>query len=113
VRERLSTLLARDISDPLLTGVIITAVELPDDLSVAHVKARLLIGGDDEKKRAIAIRSLSRVANRLRKNLGSALGLRRVPELRFAYDTGIDARERVEVLLAEIDADAKADSKKR
>lgn len=107
VRERLTTLMSRDVSDPVLAGVVITDVELPDDLSVAHVKARLLVGGDDPKKRKAAMTSLARAASRLRRGLGSALRLRRVPELRFVYDTGVDAAQRVEELLLEIDAEAK------
>ena len=107
VRERLTTLIARDVSDPILAGVVITDVELPDDLSVAHVKARLLVGGDDPKKQKAAMASLGRAASRLRRGLGGALRLRRIPEIRFVYDTGIDATQRVEELLAEIDDEAK------
>lgn len=107
VRERLTTLIAREVSDPLLASVVITGVELPDDLSVAHVRARLLIGGDDPKKRKAAMASLGRAASRLRRGLGSALRLRRVPEVRFTYDTGADATQRVEELLAEIEDEAK------
>lgn len=107
VRERLTSLIARDVSDPVLAGVVITDVELPDDLSTAYVKARLLVGGEDEKKRKAAMSSLGRAASRLRRGLGSALRLRRVPEIRFVYDTGVDAHTRVEELLAEIDAEAR------
>jgi len=107
VRERLTTLIAREVSNPVLAGVVITDVELPDDLSVAHVKARLLVGGDDPVKRKAAMASLGRAASRLRRGLGGALRLRRVPELRFVYDTGADATQRVEELLAEIQDEAK------
>jgi ribosome-binding factor A len=41
-------------------------------------------------------------APRLRRALGSRLGLRRVPELRFVYDTGPDRAARVGELLGEI-----------
>jgi ribosome-binding factor A len=37
--------------------------------------------------------------------------LKRVPELRFFYDTGADAQDRVNALLAEIAADAKQPDK--
>jgi ribosome-binding factor A len=107
VRERLTTLMTREVSDPALANVVITGVELPDDLSVAHVKARLLVGGDDPAKRKATMASLGRAASRLRRGLGSSLRLRRVPEIRFVYDTGVDAASRVETLLAEIDAESK------
>jgi ribosome-binding factor A len=102
VRERLTQLLATDVSDPALVGVVLTDVQMPDDLSVVWVKARLLIGGDDEKKRKAVVKSLERASGRLRKGIGRSLRLRRLPELRFAYDTGVDASQRVEEILEEI-----------
>jgi ribosome-binding factor A len=111
IRARLAELLAREVSDPSLSGVIVTDVELPDDLSVARIKARLLTSGNDENTRVQAVRALERASVRLRRGLGRSLGLKRVPELRFAYDTGADAAERVNALLAEIAADAKETDK--
>jgi ribosome-binding factor A len=111
IRARLAELLAREVSDPSLSGVIVTDVELPDDLSVARVKARLLTSGHDENARARAVRALERASVRLRRGLGRSLGLKRVPELRFVYDTGADAADRVNALLAESAADAKETDK--
>jgi ribosome-binding factor A len=107
IRARITELLARDVSDPVLAGLVVTNVELPDDLGIVWVKIRLLIGGEDERGRRAALRSLGRAAGRLRRGLGPSLRLKRVPELRFVYDTGVDATERVEALLAEIKKDEK------
>jgi ribosome-binding factor A len=111
IRARLAELLSRDVSDPLLSGIVVTDVELPDDLSVARVKARLLTGGDRDDLRRQAVRALERASTRLRRGLGRSLALKRVPELRFFYDTGADAQDRVNALLAEIAADAKQPDK--
>jgi ribosome-binding factor A len=111
LRARLAELLTRDVSDPSLSGIIVTDVELSDDLSVARVKARLLTGGERDDLRRQAVRALGRASVRLRRGLGRSLGLKRVPELRFVYDTGADAADRVNELLAEIAADAKSPSK--
>jgi len=102
VRERLTQLLATDVSDPSLVGVVLTDVQMPDDLSVVWVKARLLVGGEDLKKRQGVVKSLERASGRLRRGIGRSLRLRRLPELRFSYDTGVDASQRVEELLEEI-----------
>jgi len=102
VRERVTALLSREVSDPSLAGLVVTDVALPDDLSIAWVKVRLLVGGEDEKRQRRVVASLGRVAGRLRKGLGDSLRLKRVPELRFVYDTGADAAQRIEELLAEI-----------
>lgn len=105
VREQLTSQLIRDVADPKLAALVVTGVELPDDLSVAHVRVRLLVGGEDPKKRKLVLSHLARVASRLRRGLGPALQLKRVPELRFLYDEGADQTERVEELLREIEAD--------
>jgi ribosome-binding factor A len=102
VRARLTDALRRELDDPRLSEIVITSVELPADLSTAHVRVRLLLSADDEARRGAALRSLRRVAGRLRRSLGPELGLRKVPELRFEYDAGPDAAARVDELLAEI-----------
>ncbi|HVU03307.1 MAG TPA: 30S ribosome-binding factor RbfA [Polyangiaceae bacterium] len=107
VRARITEALAREVSDPALAGLVVSDVTLPDDLGLVWVKVRLLVGGEDEKKRRTALRSLERAAGRIRRGLGPSLRLKRVPELRFVYDTGPDASDRVEELLAEIRADTK------
>src|SRR5581483_9721216 len=107
IRARLAELLSREVSDPILSGVVVTTVELPDDLSIARVKARLLTGGEREERRRQSVRALERASSRLRRGLGRSLGLKRVPELRFTYDTGADAAQRVDELLAEIAQDSK------
>ncbi|HEX3593538.1 MAG TPA: 30S ribosome-binding factor RbfA [Polyangiaceae bacterium] len=107
LRARLVELLAREVGDPTLSGVVVTSVELPDDLSIARVKTRLLVGGENEERRRQCVRALSRASTRLRRALGRSLKLKRVPELRFMYDTGVDAAQRVDELLAEIAEDSK------
>jgi len=108
IRERVTELLAREVSDPSIAGLVITDVELPDDLSIAWVKCRLLVGGEDPKKQRSAMASVGRVAGRIRRGLGRSLRLKRVPELRFVYDTGADAARRIEDILHEIAREPKA-----
>jgi ribosome-binding factor A len=90
------------VSDPALSALSVTDVELTGDLGIATVKVRLFVGGDDRKRRRSVMKSLSRSQGRLRKTLGSALSMKRVPVVRFAYDVGADAADRVEQLLSEI-----------
>ena len=105
IRQTVSDFLSRDVSDPALSGVAVTEVEVTADLGIATVKARLYVGGEDEERRRLVLTGLSRVSGRLRKSLGRALRLKRVPELRFVYDVGADATERVEQLLSEIESE--------
>ena len=102
IRARLSELFAQKLEDPSLAGLVVTKVSLSDDLSLARVFVRLLLGDEQEARRLATERALSRSSKRLRRALASKLGMRRVPELRFHYDTGHDAHERVAELLREI-----------
>lgn len=104
MREELMLLL-RNLSDPRLTGAIITRVDLTDDLAFArvHVRQELLAPDDAAQKRML--RGFEAASSRLRQQVGRALGLRHAPELRFMYDSGQDAAMRVEEILREIARD--------
>jgi ribosome-binding factor A len=106
LRFHLTQILSRELSDPLLVALVITTVDVPPDLSHARIGVRLLAGDEEQKKRDAVLHALDRVTSRLRKTVGSRLRLRRTPELRFSYDTGHDAAQRVEELLAEIAAES-------
>src|SRR4029077_5043767 len=105
VREEIARTLARDLSDPRLTNVVVTRVEMPADLSLAKVYVRLPIGGEEEAARARVVAGLNAAKGLLRKSIGKSVGLRRAPELRFQYDEGQDASLRIEAILHEIEKD--------
>jgi len=101
IRVNLGSALQREIADPAVSSVVITRVEVTPDLGLASVYVRLLVDPNERSQRA-ALRALQRAAGRLRRGLGAALRLKRVPELRFHYDEAPDARARVDELLDEI-----------
>src|SRR3954463_15163739 len=94
VREEIATALGRDLQDPRLAYVVVTRVEMPDDLQLARVMVRLATGGEDPAMRKGALAGLVAASGQLRKRMGQALGLRRTPELTFHYDEGQDASTR-------------------
>jgi ribosome-binding factor A len=98
-------LIPRELSDPRLTGLVVTRVEVPPDLSAAYVFVRLLVADDQPRARVTAVKSLQRAAGRLRRGVGTELNLKRIPELRFAYDEAPDKRARVDQILGEIAAE--------
>lgn len=101
MREEL-TLALRGFGDPRLGGVVITRIELTDDLAFARVFVRQELLEPDEAHRKRMLRGFSAASGRLRQQVGRALGLRHAPELRFLYDEGQDAATRVEEILREI-----------
>jgi ribosome-binding factor A len=106
VRDCVSRFLVTQAADSRLSGVVITDARVSDDLSVAHLAFRFLNGPATLKEQRQTIRQLQLLSGRLRKLLGPELRLRRVPEIRFAFDTGIDAQQRVEMILEEIRAES-------
>ena len=108
IRAHLAELMRREVDDPRLAAVVITTVEVTDDLMSARIGVRLLVGDEDPKARATVLKSLARGGARLRRLIAPRLELRRSPELRFHYDAGHDASRRVEELLHEIRQDEQA-----
>ena len=83
IRSELALLLAREVHDPGIRFVTITRVQMTPDLQQARVFYTAL--GDD-KARKNTERAIERAAVFLRRQIGSRLRLKRVPELRFLYD---------------------------
>jgi ribosome-binding factor A len=107
IRIHLAECLRREIDDPRLSALVLTSLEVTDDLASARVGVRLLIGDDDPKQRKAVLGRLERASGRLRRLIAPRLELRRAPELRFHYDAGHDATRRVEELLHEIESERK------
>jgi ribosome-binding factor A len=101
----LSTIVQRELRDPELGFVTLTAVRLTPDRSVAKVYFTVLPanGGDQEAQNALTRKALGRAAGFLRSQLASRLKMKRVPELRFFPDGTLEDGNHMETLLAEIE----------
>ena len=102
IRDRVSLFLVTQAADPRLSCLVITDARVSDDLSVAHLAFRFLNGPAALDEQRQTLKQLQLLTGRLRRLLSPELRLRRVPEIRFAFDTGIDAQQRVETILEEI-----------
>lgn len=101
MRRELADLVANELRDPRLSAMVsITDVEVTSDLSFARVYVSVLA---DKHGTASALDGLARAAGYLRRELGSRLGLREVPELRFLLDTSLEKGARVDELLRRIE----------
>jgi len=101
IRTELAMLLAREVHDPGIGFVTMTRVQVTPDLQQARVYYTAL--GDETVRRSTA-RALERAVPFLRRQIGSRLRLKRVPELQFVYDESIAGQDRIEQLLNEIRA---------
>ncbi len=105
--ERVSELLRHEISklvqeiqNPKLGFVTITAVKVSDDLSEAKVFYSVY-GSEEEKKISgeILIRAVSFIRHSLGKRLES---LKKVPTLKFIFDTTLEQAQRINSILNQI-----------
>ena len=106
IRAELALLLAREVHDPGIGFVTLTRVQVSPDLQLARLSYTAL---GDEPTRKKSARALDRAVPFLRRQIGSRLRLKRVPELTFHYDESIAGQDRIEQLLHDIRGDAPAD----
>ena len=105
IQRHFADVLRREVDDPRFAAVVVTGVEVSDDLLIAKIGVRLLVADDDQRQRRDIVERLRRAAPRLRRAITPRLELKRAPELRFHYDLGPDAHRRVTDLLREVEAD--------
>jgi ribosome-binding factor A len=116
LRQELARLIGRDLADPRLAALVVTSVTLTKDLRVAKVFWRLAsvaAGAELAAERDDAALALERSQGRLRRAVTARLGLRFAPELRFAYDGGQEARDRIDELLHEVSTERAAGERSR
>ncbi|MBX3221485.1 MAG: 30S ribosome-binding factor RbfA [Labilithrix sp.] len=110
LRQEVARLVGRELADPRLEGLVVASAWISADLRLAKVFFRIATtseGAELDARRKDAEKALERASGRLRKAVTARLALRVAPELRFVYDEGQDARDRIEQLLDEVKRAAK------
>ena len=97
-------MLIRDLKDPRLGFVTVTAAEVSRDLQ--HAKVFISVIGDDEQKEG-ALTALRRAAGWISGQFTRRAHLRVAPEIDFRYDEGIARGARIFELLHEIETEGK------
>jgi len=106
IREALSELLTRGVvHDPGIGFITLTRVKVSPDLQLARVYYSSL--GDPAARKETA-KALGRATPFLRRQIGSRLQLRRVPELKFEFDESVGHQDRVEQIIRDLHAEEAA-----
>lgn len=100
VKEVVSQLIPT-LKDPRIGFVTVTDVRMSADNERATVYYTVLPDTEEERQRAAD--GLDSATGLLRRELGSALHVRHVPELRFSHDDVAESGRRIEAILADID----------
>lgn len=101
LRQEIGSIITRDLADPRIGFVTITEVETARDLG--HAKVWVSVIGSPEVRDA-ALTALGRAMPFIRRELGTRLRIRRIPELHLHADESLERGTRVLQLINEIEA---------
>lgn len=88
IQKEVAVILQREIKDPRLGMITVSAVEVSRDLSYAKIFITSLDGDNKEKaKQSLAI--INEASGYIRSLLGKRIRARIVPELKFVMDTSL------------------------
>jgi ribosome-binding factor A len=102
IREILSEMLIKEISDPRLTQVNITDVTVDRELAYANVFVSCIEGSARSKE---ILEGLEHASGFLRRELAARVDLRAFPRLRFHWDPTPENADHIERLLNSIKKD--------
>ena len=97
IRQELSELLIREISDPRLQQIFVTDVRIDRELAFADIYVSAIEGAS---RSADVLAGLESASGFLRRTLASRVELRAFPRLRFHWDPTPEHADHIEKLLA-------------
>jgi ribosome-binding factor A len=106
VREELSEMLLKEISDPRLVGVSITDVTIDRELAYANIYVSAVEGSERSDE---ILAGLEHAQGFIRRELTHRIDLRTFPRLRFHWDPTFERAEHIERLLASLQNDTSHD----
>ncbi len=109
IREALSEMLIREVSDPRLTSIFITDVDVDRELAYADIYVSAIEGKERAKE---ILQGLESASGFLRHSLASQIRLRTFPRLRFRWDPTPEHADKIERLLSVIKDEEKKQSDK-
>ena len=98
MQRELAQLIRREVKDPRLGLVTITAVDVSRDIGHAKVFITVM-GQDDAEAIKESLKVLNDAAGFLRMQLGKAMKLRSVPQLHFHYDESVQRGAHLSALI--------------
>lgn len=99
VKEVSQMIVKGEIKDPRLSSVYITGIKVVDNLSLAEIFFTVLEDSGDKEQ---ALKGLESAKGFIKSTLSKRLKMRRIPELRFSYDSALEKGYKVDEILREI-----------
>src|SRR5438034_8197654 len=101
LRQEIGQILARDVADPRIGFATVTDVETSPDLRHARVWVSVI---GQKADREATIHALERAMPFVRRELGTRLRIKRIPELHVRVDDSAERGTRVLHLLSELES---------
>jgi ribosome-binding factor A len=102
IRQELSEMLIREISDPRLQQIYVTDVRVDRELAFADIYVSALEGLERSDE---VLDGFERAAGFLRRQLAQLIELRSFPRLRFNWDPVPEKADRIDRLIASLHKD--------
>lgn len=99
IKQEVSTILTKEVSDPRIGFVTLTDVKVSADLRHANIFVSIF---GDEKKQPDTIKGLDSATSFIRGELGHRLALRIVPEITFKVDQTVARAARIERIIHDL-----------
>jgi len=99
IRQELSEMLIREISDPRLQLIYVTDVKVDRELAFADIFVSAVEGGARSEE---VLSGLESASGFIRRALASRVELRAFPRLRFHWDPTPEHADHIEQVLAEL-----------
>ena len=100
IRQILSQLLLREVSDPRLQGITVTEVKIDAELMYAKIYVNAL--GDESREKEV-MEGLNKANGFLRREVGQRIRIRNTPELHFYWDKTLERAERINNIISNLD----------
>ncbi len=110
IQKAITDLMQKKIQDPRLEMVTISHVKMSPDLRVAFVYVTTY---SREIKKSQVLEGFKRSGGFIKKQIGSGLGLKYMPEFRFIYDDSFDKAARMDALIDSVVDPLPADGQDR
>jgi ribosome-binding factor A len=99
IREELSEILLKEVSDPRLRQVFVTDVRVDRELAFADAYVSAVEGASRSQE---VLQGLESASGFLRRELSARVDLRSFPRLRFHWDPTPENADHIEKLMAQI-----------
>lgn len=99
LKKELGQIFQRELKDPRIGFLTVTAVEMTGDLQQARVYISVL-GSEEQKENSL--KAIAQASGFIRSEIGKKIRLRHTPELEFKIDESIEYGSKIERLLEDL-----------